>query len=101
MTTETDNTQGQATDHPSTTSPAPQTPLKSSHLSIALRPPQRAILDGFVSRYGINQTILVHMLIDMEAEAHRLPQMIVKALRLARSVKPPAAPAPLTPVQNN
>ena len=101
MSTATDNNPGQVTGHPSDPSPPPQSPIKTSQMNIALRPPQRAILDGFVSRYGINQTILVHMLIDMEAEAHRLPQMIVKALRSARTVKPPAAPAPLTPVQNN
>ena len=101
MSTETDNNPGQVTGQPPAPSPTPQSPLKSSQMNIALRPAQRATMDEFVSRYGINQTILVHMLIDMEAEAHRLPQMIVKALRLARIVKPPAAPAPLTLVQNN
>ena len=82
-------------------SPAAPSAPRTHHLSIALRPAQRAALEGFAQRYGLNQTVLIHMLIDMESDAHRLPAAILKAIRQLRTATPPAAPAPQAPLQNN
>ena len=88
---------------PVSPAPSPAAPScpKARHLSIALHPAQRAALDGFAQRYGLNQTVLIHMLIDMESDAHRLPAAILKAIRQLRTATPPAAPAPQAPLQNN
>ena len=82
-------------------SPAAPSCPKARHLSIALHPAQRAALDGFAQRYGLNQTVLIHMLIDMESDAHRLPAAILKAIRQLRTATPPAAPPAQAPFQNN
>ena len=88
---------------PVSPAPSPAAPScpKARHLSIALHPAQRAALDGFAQRYGLNQTVLIHMLIDMESDAHRLPAAILKAIRQLRTATPPAAPPAQAPFQNN
>ena len=84
---------------------SPTPPRETHQVNYHLQPLQFTTLRSFSKRYGLSQNIIVHLLIDQEAENPRLPRVITKALKSIRAAhhRPPApaAPAAPSPFQNN
>ena len=73
------------------------TPPRQTHqVNFHLQPLQFTTLQSFSKRYGLSQTVILHLLIDQESATPRLSRAISKALKSIR-LAPLTPPAPAVP----